>query len=464
MMTTALPPKYCERMETLLGDEFPQFRAIYQQPPSVGLRVNTLKLTPESFQAIAPFPLRPIPWVEEGFEVVGQDRPGRHPYHAAGLYYLQDPAAMAVVAILDPQPGDRILDLAAAPGGKSTHLAARLQGQGWLIANDIHPKRVQALARNLERWGARNVAVLNETPDHLADHFGPLFDAVLVDAPCSGEGMFRKEPAARREWRPQQIVRCAQRQTAILHHAARLVKPGGRLVYATCTFAPEENEGIIAQFVETHPDFELIPVPQKPGFDAGRPEWLANNSAAKVEYTVRLWPHRTMGEGHFIAVMRKSAADDEASWTAPHRRTTAPRLEGKLLDQLLDFQQKHLNINLEALEGLCVRGNRLYAVPSDMPSLVGLKVTHWGWWLGTFRTRFIPSNALALGLQAEAVKCSRNWMVSDAPLQRILQGQTIPDTGPDGWVLISVDGFPLGWGKRVNGRLKSHLPRWLLTL
>ena len=192
--------------------------------------------------------------------------PGKHPYHAAGLYYLQDPSAMAVAELLDPQPGERVLDLAAAPGGKATHIAAKMQGQGLLVANEIHPKRAWELAGNLERWGAINVAITNETPERLAERFEDFFDRVLVDAPCSGEGMLRKGEAARVEWAPELVHGCALRQTTILEQAARLVRPGGRLVYSTCTFNPEENEGTVARFLDTHPEFELIEPSRRPGF------------------------------------------------------------------------------------------------------------------------------------------------------------------------------------------------------
>ena len=248
-------------MHRLLGDEFTPFLARYDQPASVGLRVNTLKLLPEAFQALSPFSLSPIPWCPAGFEscsaisVTGAAQPGKHPYHAAGLYHLQEPSAMAVAGLLDPQPGERVLDLSAAPGGKATHLSALMQNEGLLVANEIHPRRAWELFENTERWGARNVAITNATPRQLADHFGEFFDKVLVDAPCSGEGMFRKSEASRREWSPELAQSCAIRQGAILDQAARLVRPGGKLAYSTCTFAPEENESANAGFLEKHLEF-----------------------------------------------------------------------------------------------------------------------------------------------------------------------------------------------------------------
>ena len=212
---------FLSRMQAQLGDDYAAFLCSYEQPPDVGLRVNTLKLTPAQFTALAPDllppnPLSPIPWAPAGLTLPPDSRPGKHPYHAAGLYYMQDPAAQAVTELLAPQPGERILDLSAAPGGKATHIAAKLQGQGLLVANDIHPGRVRDLARNIERWGAQNVVITNEAPPRLADHFGAYFDRVLVDAPCSGEGMFSKDPAVRGAWAPSLVKNYALRQGLIL--------------------------------------------------------------------------------------------------------------------------------------------------------------------------------------------------------------------------------------------------------
>ena len=279
-MHLPLPPAFLARMQRLLGDEYPAFLASYDQPPTSGLRANTLKLSAAAFQAISPYPLAPLPWCPSGFLIESQPAstplpPGKHPYHAAGLYYLQDPSAMAAAEVLAPRPGEKVLDLSAAPGGKSTHLAALMGNQGLLVANEIHAQRAWDLAENLERCGVRIAAITNETPARLAEHFGAFFDRVLVDAPCSGEGMFRKSEAARREWQPEMPAACAARQSAILEEAARLLRPGGHLAYTTCTFAPEEDEAVIGHFLASHPDFTLLPIflsPSPPlSLDALRP-------------------------------------------------------------------------------------------------------------------------------------------------------------------------------------------------
>ncbi|MCA9969861.1 MAG: RsmB/NOP family class I SAM-dependent RNA methyltransferase, partial [Anaerolineales bacterium] len=277
-MTAPPPADFMSKMRRLLGEEFAAFAASYAQPAHVGLRVNTLKISPADFSSKTPFALEPVGAYEPaGFRVLGDAQPGAHPHHAAGLYYLQEPSAMAVAALLDPQPGERVLDLAAAPGGKATHLIARMADRGLLVANDVDRTRVRDLAENLERWGARNVLITNNTPEQLADHFGAVFDRVLVDAPCSGEGMFRKQGGF--DWSEAMVLACARRQTAVLDTAARLVRPGGLLAYATCTFSPEEDEGVVGRFLAAFPDFELQPAPALSGTAPGVPAWLPPDAA-----------------------------------------------------------------------------------------------------------------------------------------------------------------------------------------
>jgi 16S rRNA C967 or C1407 C5-methylase (RsmB/RsmF family)/NOL1/NOP2/fmu family ribosome biogenesis protein len=458
-----LPDAFLSRMKTQLGSDFTAFLASYDHLPNVGLRVNTLKLTPEQFAAIAPEPLSPIPWTPAGFTAPPKSRLGKHPYYAAGLYYLQDPAAQAVAELLAPQPGETVLDLAAAPGGKTTHIAALMQGRGWLVANDIKPNRAYDLARNIERWGARNVVITNETPSRMVKHFGAYFDRVLVDAPCSAEAVFRKEPGDRDKWQPKLVDSCAIQQDAIMQDAARLVRPRGVLVYATCTFAPAEDEGVLARFLAAHPDFELVSPPRFAGFDRGRPDWLADvNLIPALERTVRLWPHKAPGEGHFIAVLQRSNNIPQQPITldplrpSPIAKAAADDF-ARFSEQTLDWQPSK--------ERLALMGSYWYLLPDDLPDLKGLQVIHWGWWLGTSKkNRFEPSHALAMGLRAEDVILKIPLSADDPDLKRYLRGEVLSSPGLDGWVLVMVDGFPLGWGKRVQGRLKSHLPSWLRQL
>jgi 16S rRNA C967 or C1407 C5-methylase (RsmB/RsmF family)/NOL1/NOP2/fmu family ribosome biogenesis protein len=471
-----MPDEFLSRMKNQLGADYAAFLASYDQPPSVGLRVNTLKLNPEKFASLFPEPMEPNPLASSGFVLPSDFRPGKHPYHAAGLFYQQDPSAQAVAELLAPQPGERILDLAAAPGGKTTHLAALMQNRGLLVANDISPRRVRDLARNIERWGARNVAVTNEAPENLADHFGAAFDRVLVDAPCSAEGVFRKDPSARSKWQPKLVESCALQQDFILQEAARLVRPGGILVYSTCTFSSQENEGTLARFLIEHADFELVPAPKIPGADQGHPEWLESLPSPPpphpwgegralaswgLEGAVRLWPHKTPGEGHFIAILRRKGV------TPPHSPLSAPQpgtLPKEAADDFARFCAETLSVQLPP-DRLALRGSQLYLLPEGMLDLTGLRVIHWGWWLGTAKkNRFEPSHALAIGLQAEDVQQNLPLGSDDAELMRYLRGEVLPSPGSDGWVLVTVDGHPLGWGKRVQGRLKPHFPSWLRSM
>ncbi|MEY8744851.1 RsmF rRNA methyltransferase first C-terminal domain-containing protein [Bacillales bacterium AN1005] len=340
-MAVQLPLKFAERMKTLLGNEFEQFMSSYDQSPHAGLRVNTLKISMESFEQLAPFDLRPIPWCGTGFYVPHGVKPGLHPYYHAGLYYIQEPSAMAPVELLGVQPGDRVLDLCAAPGGKSTQIAAKLQGKGVLVTNDIHAERTKALAKNVELYGVRNAVVLNESPERIAGAFEHYFDKVLIDAPCSGEGMFRKDEDMVKSWEDHSIDKCVLMQRDILETAARLLAPGGTIVYSTCTFAPEENEAMIAEFLKLNPDFVVKDIPKETGFQPGRPDWVrqtmpetAQETALvldQVAGTARLWPHLLEGEGHYVAVLQHrsssfarqdlvdSEADDIADGVADDR-------------------------------------------------------------------------------------------------------------------------------------------------
>ncbi|WP_017689362.1 RsmB/NOP family class I SAM-dependent RNA methyltransferase [Paenibacillus sp. PAMC 26794] len=316
-MGVKLPLIFAERMKSLLGDEFEQFMKSYEQSPHAGLRVNTLKISMEQFDEIAPFDLRPIPWCETGFYVPHGVKPGLHPYYHAGLYYIQEPSAMAPVELLQVEPGDRVLDLCAAPGGKTTQIAAKLQGKGVLVTNDIHAERTKALAKNVELYGVRNAVVLNESPERIANAFPHYFDKVLIDAPCSGEGMFRKDEDMVKSWEDHSVEKCVLMQRDILETAARLLAPGGTIVYSTCTFAPEENEAMIAEFLNVNRDFVVMDIPEETGFAPGRPEWVRQMMPEKAEETeavldqtrgtARLWPHLLEGEGHYVAVLRHRA-------------------------------------------------------------------------------------------------------------------------------------------------------------
>ncbi len=443
-----LPELFLKRMETMLGEEYKDFLESLEQERYHALRLNPLK-TGENGESAArlfqgkklPFHLTRVPWAENGYYYEKDDQPGKHPYHEAGVYYIQEPSAMAPVPLLEARPGEKILDLCAAPGGKSTQIAADMEGQGLLISNEIHPARAKILSENIERMGIRNACVLNETPAHLAEIFPEYFDRILVDAPCSGEGMFRKNEEACEEWSLENVALCAQRQDEILDCAARMLRPGGRLVYSTCTFAEEEDEGTVSRFLERQENFE--------------------EKARK-----RLWPHKVRGEGHFMAVLEKkgTAPEGYCSMCVNGLEKGSPVKE---LGEYPEFVKAALGENwgraLQDLGGRYLKfGEQIYLMPKEMPSTKGLKVLRPGLHLGTLKkNRFEPAHALALALSPKEAAHVWNLDIADGQALSYLNGQTFPAKGEKGWYLICADGFGIGWGKLAGGMMKNHYPKGL---
>ena len=427
-----LPEAFLERMKHQLGDEYEDFLGSLERPRAVALRYNPLKGPAPKL----PFVGESVPWEPEGFYYDPDSRPGLHIYHEAGVYYLQEASAMAPVALLDPQPGEKICDLCSAPGGKTTQIAGRMMGRGFLLCNEWSPKRAKILSRNIERMAVANALVTNESTDRLAARFPGFFDRVLVDAPCSGEGMFRKEEAAITDWSQETVEMCARRQAEILHNAARMVRPGGRLVYSTCTFAPEEDELAVAAFLESHPDFEpeVIDTP-----------WFvpAPNGGH------RLWPHKLLGEGHFAAVLKKTNGEEEAD---------IPTVSGEKLPKEWQTFAKELGITLPPGKAVSF-GTNLFWVPEETPDLKKLKVLRPGLELGEVKKgRFEPAHALALWLKDCANTVSFN---PDSPeMKAYLHGEVLP-CGLQGWCLVKAGDFSIGWGKADKIQLKNHYPKGL---
>ena len=441
-----LPEEFLSRMESQLGSAFPAFLQSYDRPRAVGLRFNPLKA--DHFPSL-PFLREPVPWAKNGWYYDPDSRPGLHPFHEAGLYYLQEPSAMAPVTLLDPKPGEVILDLCAAPGGKSTQIAGAMAGRGLLISNEINPKRARILSRNIERLGVTNCLVLNERPQNLESRFPRFFDKILVDAPCSGEGMFRKEEVAITDWSPETVAMCARRQAEILASAARMLAPGGRLVYSTCTFAPQEDEGTVSEFLKSHPDFAVETV-SAPWFSPGDPG-LVSNPAPGLEKTFRLMPHLLRGEGHYTAVLRHKGDGAPARSAAP----------GEKLPKEAAVFCKELGLCLP--QGKCVSfGPSLYLSPEELPELRGLKVLRPGLELGEIQKgRFIPAHALALSSHSAAQTMELD--PSGPEIQHYLQGQVLPGDCK-GWTLITTGGYSIGWAKGSEGQLKNHYPKGLRRL
>jgi NOL1/NOP2/sun family putative RNA methylase len=475
MREREIPLLFLDRMQRLLGAEYPSFKASLALPHTNGLRVNTLKMSAADFLKISPYKLETVPWSQSGYSIRESPEttrfisPGKHPMHTAGLYYLQDISAMAVAEILAPLPGENVLDLSAAPGGKTTHLAALMEGKGLLVANEIHPQRVWDLAENLERWGVGNTVITNERPQRLADHFGAFFDRVLVDAPCSGEGMFRKNHEARAAWSLELVQSCASRQGAILRTAAQLVRPGGWLVYSTCTFSPEENEQVIYRFLEEslrdHP-FEIAQIPHCESISNGRPDWVNTTSELTSDpdlwKTLRLWPHHHAGEGHFIALMQKTQAG-EAKYLPAFR----PSLPISVRNLVNSFINENINASLNT-ERLSLQGAHVYQIPDGMPDLATMNVIHPGLWWGIIKKQRIqPAQALAMSLKSVDVRRTFTLSSTNPKCHAYLHGDSLDGPGESGWVLVTVaipgltETFPLGWGRRVDNVIKNFYPKGL---
>ena len=448
-----LPEEFAERMKRMLGEEYEDFSAGYEKERVYGLRVNTAKISPEEFERLAPFSLKRIPWVENGYFYDPEDQPTKHPYYFAGLYYMQEPSAMTPASRLPVYPGECVLDLCAAPGGKATELGTRLKGQGLLVANDISAPRMKALLKNIEVAGIPNAFLTNEDPARLAEVFPEFFDKILVDAPCSGEGMFRKEPAVMEAWTPDKPKLCAGMQRPILDAAVQMLKPGGRLLYSTCTFSPQGNEEQIARVLELYPEFTLQEItPWYVGFACGHPEWADGNPELKK--TVRIWPQHMDGEGHYLALLEKKGE----SGTSPVFQNTVrldKQQEKALTEFFADVKGDRQGYTLDIRKGM------VYAVPTLLPKVRGVKFVRNGLLLGEIRKdRFEPSQPLAMALTKEDYVATINLAAADARVRRYLKGETIlieetEAVRKKGWQLICVDGYPLGWGKLVNGVLKN---------
>ncbi len=444
-----LPEQFKERMKAQLGAEYGEFLAAYDRPAVRGLRVNTLKVGKERFLSLCPWETEPAGTFEEGLIVTGEaEHIGTHPYHIAGLFYMQEPSAMSVIAEAKIEPGMKVLDLCAAPGGKSGAAAARLCGKGLLVSNEIVPNRAKQLARNLERLGAVNAVVTCAHPDAVAEALPCFFDRVIVDAPCSGEGMFRKDPQAIAEWSPEHVKACAVRQSAILESAARCVAPGGKLIYSTCTFSPDENEGVIDAFLKEHGDF-------------------------RPELSRRLYPHKVNGEGHFVARLVREGSSFPGFAESNLKAKTVPAKGGILRSMALPEASSVSGFLSDTLEGnvpdaselRVFRSGAVYC-PFDYPeALMKLPIVSFGVEIGEFaKNRLKPSHSFFMAAHGFKYHSSLDLEAESRELAAFLGGNTLNagEIASNGRYLpVTVCGFPVGFGKLTDGVLKNHLPKGL---
>lgn len=458
---TALPQAFLERMRDMLKDDYDAFLAAYDQPRTYGLRVNTAKISCEEFEKIVPFEVKKIPWIPNGYFYNEEIRPSRCPLYQAGLYYLQEPSAMTPASRIPVQPGEYVLDLCAAPGGKATALGAALEGQGLLVANDISTSRARALLRNLELFGIPNLFVANEKPEKLVKYFPEFFHKIILDAPCSGEGMFRKEEALAKDWTPEKSQELSRIQKQLALNVADMLQPGGLLLYSTCTFAPAEDEEVISWLLKERPSLFLVSMEDYPGFSAGVPSWGDQNP--ELEKCVRIFPHKMQGEGHFLALLQKEGQAGPSALTAKGS-PLAPAIRKYLEEFFREIGLKSIGGQPIDWNRMEVRADKVYYLPPVSCNFRGITFLRNGLYLGDLKkNRFEPSQPLALSLRKGEAQAVISLSVEDPRLERYLKGETlIIEPGEaaheKGWHLLCVQGYPLGFGKLVGQTLKNKHP------
>ena len=459
-----LPEAFLLKMQELLGEEFGQYLESFKEEWKPGLRVNTLKLSPGELAELVPWNLEPVPWADNGFYYDGTLdgevlRPSKHPAYYAGLYYLQEPSAMTPAAMLPVVPGDRVLDLCAAPGGKSTELASKLKGRGMLVSNDISYSRARALLKNLELAGAANICVTSEAPEKLAGVWPEFFDKILVDAPCSGEGMFRRDEDMVKDWNEKGPEYYVPIQRQILSQAAAMLRPGGYMLYSTCTFSVEEDEENVAYVLEEFPQMQLccLDLDKVPGACGG----------FGLSGCMRLFPHRLKGEGHFLALMRKKGGDDGGKEILPPMDpvTAGKRVRAVEKEKELDAFLRQSGAEWD-YGRIVIHQDNVYYLPEGLAWNLPLRFLRTGLFLGELKKgRFEPSQALAMSMKAGQFPNTVSFPAGDSRVLRYLKGETISlegDEGPvKGWCLAAMEGFPLGWAKGTGMSLKNkYYPGW----
>lgn len=454
-----LPVAFEQKMREMLGPDYENYLASFECDAYQGLRVNTAKISVEDFIKLSPYEWKQVSWCPNGFYYDKAQKPAKHPFYFAGLYYIQEPSAMTTASLLPVEEGDMVLDLCAAPGGKSTELAAKLHGTGLLVTNDISNSRAKALLKNMEVFGVGNALVTSEPPNELTKRFPEFFDKILIDAPCSGEGMFRKQGNMIKAWEKNGVDLFVGLQRSILKEAVTMLKPGGTMIYSTCTFSKEENEQAMEYLLSLDDSLHLQELPLFDGFDKGHPEWglTGNEELTKCR---RLWPHRIEGEGHFVAMVRKDRAQAAAPVT--EYIFSKERLSREAVDFIEGIRYPF------DLSRMDVQKERVFYIPENMPNTKGLRILRCGLYMGDMKkNRFEPSQSLAMFLKASQFPNSICLPVADERVIKYLKGETIEleenerNAYKDGICLICVEQYPLGFGKLSKGTIKNkYLPGW----
>ena len=444
-----LPIEFCERMRELTGDEYDDFIKSYDTQINKGVRINTLKCS-DSLPILNS--CEKIQWCEDGYYADNLSINGNHPYHASGVLYFQEPSAMAVACGMPIDENPKILDLCAAPGGKTTHIGARMKNCGLLVSNEIIPKRASILSENVERIGLTNTIVTNESPRKLSERFEGFFDGIIVDAPCSGEGMFRKEPQAVEEWSVNHTLSCAVRQKNILDDAYKMLKCGGYIMYSTCTFSYDENELVVQYMIDKY-NMQLCHID---GLDM-----LSDGIGEGMQDCRRIFPHRNKGEGHFMALLRRT---EEIKPAKVHQKKKEKQKNAQLdlaVKLYREFETNALNTKLDG--EFVLFGDNLYLMPEYI-NLDKLRVLRCGLHLGIIkRNRFEPSHALSHALPADTYINRIEFSLNSNEIKRYMHGETLSNS-TNGWCIITADGYSIGWGKGSNGIVKNHYPKALRTL
>lgn len=456
-----LPVNFTDRIKKELGGEYDSFIISYDEKPLSGIRLNRLKISPDKWEKLSGVSLNKIPWIDNGYYYDANEwNASKSPFYYAGLFYIQEPSAQTPANVLPVEPGMRVLDLCAAPGGKSTELAAKLQGKGLLVSNDISATRAKALVKNLGVFGIKNALITSEEPGKLLEYFPGFFDRILVDAPCSGEGMFRREPAVMKNWEQYGTKYYNDIQKNIILKAADMLAPGGMMVYSTCTFSPDEDEGTLDYLLSERPEFSVIKIENNyEGFDNGHPEWI-NSGREEIRNAIRIWPHRMKGEGHFIALLKKADTRERFS-------SMTKTIPVKLMSDEKEFLLNN-GIKEVELSRLELHVDKLYLIPEGLPDVTGLRILRNGLYIGDRKKgRFEPSEPFAMSLKREDIKYYLALPKDDERVIRYLKCETIDisdeekkanglDKAENGaYVIIGIEDYPLGWGKVSSNTIKN---------